>query len=152
MIRTLSINKLKEAVEKDYTVVVVDNELTAENYENLENVVEFKNLAPSKNITNTVETLKRAGMWNKDTFVKYFMDSYLIEIINNPQAKQELNELYKRSMKEKVAIACSCEDANLCHRSILVGLMQAVGVNSVGEDYSPYWLRSRILEQERNKK
>lgn len=104
--------------------------------------VVVKELAPSGDLLRKYIWLREQGMWNDETFRSDYVPKYLEEMLTE-EARLKLNELYSVSKDKVIYIVCFCHDESLCHRSILGGLMQGVGVEvesvSGGKiDYSKY--------------
>lgn len=101
-------------------------------------------LSPSDGLFSTYWTMKKQGAWNHETFMQVYVPQFLEEM-RTDFAKNYLNTLYHSVMDDNknVALVCFCNDEAECHRSILAGLMQGVGVEVVNEcgvpvDYSLY--------------
>ena len=74
---------------------------------------------------------------------------FLSEMRQKP-AKEKLNELYKADRAGKnIALVCFCLDEQLCHRSIVAGLLQGVGCHvnmRSNKDYSHYYNLFRSMD------
>ena len=105
-------------------------------------------LAPSPKLLAKVNELKRNGAWNRAIFDEEFSWDFLQESLGK-EFRDALNRLFVRVVRENqnVALTCFCKEDELCHRSIVMGLLQAIGVPYAGhKNFSPYWLERRILE------
>lgn len=112
-------------------------------------------LAPSyKLLTKYLEWRKR-GEWNLDKFNTEYAPQLIREIKYSAKAKAKLNELYKLSKQGKtIEIICFCEDEDLCHRSIIAGLLQAVGAEVTTEnnkDHSHHMETYKNIGKEKTK-
>ena len=94
-------------------------------------VIHAPELAPSDELFKRYRGLVRAGNWNARTFREIYLPTFLWELRYGKEAKQAtelLNKIYLMAKAGKnVALACSCGDERLCHRSIIAGLMQGCG-------------------------
>ena len=105
-------------------------------------------LAPSPELLSKVMDLKRNWGWNLETFQSEFAWEYLQESFSKSY-RDALNDLYVRVVKkdENVALTCLCSEDETCHRSIVLGLLQAIGVPYAGnKNFSSYWLQRRLIE------
>ena len=103
------------------------------------NVLWVPELSPSWDLFNKYRALVKNGTWNKESFAEVYVPQFLNEIKNSSEARHTLNELYKVSKtREDIVLCCFCGDEELCHRSIVAGLLQGVGVTVKGvkTDYS----------------
>ena len=90
-------------------------------------VTQVAELSPSWELFSEYRKLARAGNWNKETFTKVYVPKFLEEM-KSKSARDRLNQLWKLDKRGyKVFIGCFCDDEELCHRSILAGLLQGVG-------------------------
>ena len=100
-------------------------------------------LAPSAELMQKVEKWKADKEWNAATFGNQFVPLFIRET-TSPNFKKAVREVKRRSREgEKICLACFCKNPDLCHRSIVIGLLQADGDSAepvIGKDYSPYML------------
>lgn len=98
-------------------------------------------LSPTYGLFHEYLNLKNANNWNAQTFAEIYVPRFLKEFKSNPAARSKLNEICIKSQKGKsIALCCFCPSEELCHRSIIAGLLQGVGVNvEIGVDYSKYY-------------
>ena len=109
-------------------------------------------LSPSSELVKKVAEMKKRGEWNKENFQNYFVSDFLEET-ESEEFCNALNNLFIRVKKgENIALTCFCGDAEMCHRSIVIGLLQAVGVKTLGPDYSPYWLIRQVSKHTKEEK
>lgn len=93
-------------------------------------IKQVKELSPSDDLLDGFHRLQYAGNWNAITFKDYYVPRFLTEIATNPEAVAWLNYLYQADRNGKtIGLACFCPDESLCHRSIVAGLLSAVGCN-----------------------
>ena len=58
------------------------------------------------------------------------------------EEKDALNQLYVMSKTQNILLVCFCENEDLCHRSIIAGLLSGAGAEvqtSSGHNYDKYW-------------
>ena len=73
-------------------------------------------------------SLAAAGEWNEASFQNIYVPRFLEEM-HDPRAQEKLDELARLSEAGKnVALICFCAQENLCHRSVVAGLLQGRGV------------------------
>ena len=99
-------------------------------------------LSPSQKLWGKFNKLKLDGRWNEETFRSEYLPVFLKEM-RSEAAREKLNELYKKDKAGRsIALVCFCKEENLCHRSIIAGILQGVGCNvhtATGNDYSKYY-------------
>lgn len=100
-------------------------------------------LSPEKSIFWHYLDSKKAGNWNANTFATDYVPAFISQLRNDPEAINMLNTLYQLDKAGKnICLVCFCTDETMCHRSIIAGLLQAVGCNIVtetGNDYRKYY-------------
>ena len=97
-------------------------------------------LSPSWALFKKYLRLKDAGKWNVDTFKSVYVTTFLKEMAGT-EAQKKLSELIELDKHgKKICLACFCHDEALCHRSIIAGILQSMGiqVQGVKGDYSEY--------------
>lgn len=104
-------------------------------------ILQLKDLSPSYELLQKYLKLKSENNWNLEKFDKIYVPQFLYEIKTNTNAKKLLNEIYMKQKTKNIVLTCFCTDENLCHRSIIAGLYQAIGVKVYGvdNDYSKYY-------------
>lgn len=105
--------------------------LNKRNYELLmrPNVKVIDDLSPSKELFTFYLSNKQRGTWDMDTFLKRYVPRFLKEI-NCEDGRDRLNELWQLDRAGKtILIICTCQEENMCHRSILAGVLASVGCN-----------------------
>ena len=114
---------------------------------NLKHVPE---LSPSCNLFKKYLQLQDSGWWNTETFRNIYVPTFLREM-QTVTARKKLNELVWQDRQEKrICLVCFCPDEALCHRSIIAGILQHVGVKvqGVNGDYSQYGRRyEKLMER-----
>lgn len=99
-------------------------------------------LSPSWGLFSTYRKLVSENNWNEQSFKNIYLPQFLKEM-HSKEATQKLNELYQLDKQGKsIALICFCKEEQLCHRSIVAGLLQGVKANVVvpsGKNYSQYY-------------
>ena len=96
-------------------------------------------LAPSWDLFMESRSMMEKGEWNKDTFQTFYVPRFLQR---EPLGKESLNFIQRLSKSQNIALVCFCTNEETCHRSIIAGLLQGMGVNVTlisGKDYSKYY-------------
>ena len=145
MIKGITIREISSYVEQGYQVWIISKNIDQiKGLIDDDTVIWEPNLAPSQSLLNDVQFYKSNYSWNKEIFISYFVPMFLRE--SNTQAfKDTLNKLYIESRNKKIALACYCGDETMCHRSVIMGLLKAVGAETE-KDYSPYFLIYRMIQ------
>ena len=101
-------------------------------------------LAPSQALLAVVNEWKQQGVWDEKKFKEDYASMFAKESAKI-SFRKALNELYRRSAEgENIALTCFCPEETMCHKSFVLGLLQAVGCETMGRNYSPYWLLHRM--------
>ena len=98
-------------------------------------------LSPSTDLFYMYRDMVDKKTWEQATFKRDYVPNFLKQM-HGPEEVAKLNELYNLSKTKKIALACFCSDEDMCHRSIIAGLLSGAGANvqtSSGNDYSKYW-------------
>lgn len=100
-------------------------------------------LSPSWSLFTQYMRLREEGKWNEETFQKTYVPQFLKEMRGEKQQKL-MNELF--ATKKRICLVCFCAEEELCHRSIIGGMLQGAGLEVRGliKDYSHYydWYRN----------
>lgn len=106
----------------------------------VKNAIQKSILSPSKQLFYDYLSWAKAGEWNDETFASKYVPRFINELKNNRQAKEELDELCRRSKNENIALYCFCPNESLCHRSIVAGILLGKGADiSCSEEYRKYY-------------
>lgn len=100
------------------------------------------NLSPSWDLFNEFRRLKANNLWNKDSFNEIYVPRFLKEISSYSGVWAMQHLLQEESSGKSIALVCTCKDEELCHRSIVAGLLQGMGYDvrlNSGKDYSKYY-------------
>lgn len=103
-------------------------------------LLQVANLAPSPELYTWY--LQNKNAWSKQLFNEVYVPKFLHDLRNNNTARQTLNYICGHIGTTDFVLSCYCKDEHLCHRSIIAGLLQGVGVaviTDTGEDYSRYY-------------
>ncbi len=78
--------------------------------------------------------------WGQDRFQKSYVPRFIIEMLLDKAAKDKLNELYfKDKAGKSILLVCFCNDEDICHRSVVGGILQGVGCKVISTTY-PYFM------------
>lgn len=107
-------------------------------------------LSPQLDLFFEYRRLAVAGQWNRESFQNIYVPKFLEGMVNSTEgAADKLNELWQKDKAGlRICLACFCTDEDMCHRSILAGLLQGAGcsvVTETGKDYSGYYAAYRTL-------
>lgn len=105
-------------------------------------------LSPSEELFHWYWGLARKGRWTDDLFRNEYIPRFLREM-HSKDAVAALNDIWLRSKKgEHIVLACYCLREQMCHRSIVAGLLSGAGADvrtETGLDYSGYYTDWREL-------
>lgn len=97
-------------------------------------------LSPSWDLFKYFIQLRNNNSWDVSTFQNNYVPLFLNEMCGQAQ-QRKLHELcFLDSIGKSIALVCFCQDEELCHRSIIAGILQSKGVlvNGVKKDYRFY--------------
>lgn len=113
-------------------------------------ITQMADLSPQPELFRTYRRLAETNQWNHDTFQNTYVPQFLHDLRHNQNAIDKLNQLCKDDKAGKhICLLCFCTDETMCHRSIIAGLLQAVGCDvrlKSGADYRRYyeqWLNTK---------
>lgn len=107
---------------------------------NPERMKQVPELSPSWDLFKQYMKLRDTGQWNATTFKSIYVPTFLKEMLNI-EARKKLSELVELDKQGKrICLVCFCGDETLCHRSIVAGILQYMGIQiqGVSGDYSQY--------------
>lgn len=107
------------------------------------NIVHIPELAPSGALFKWYRGLVHLGEWDKKHFDEYYVPEFLKDMQNNIDAQKLLKKLVDLSFEKEVVLACFCpeEKEQICHRSIVAGILLNMGANvSCDQEYGRYHL------------
>lgn len=107
-------------------------------------IKQVTSLSPSLDLFFKYRSLAKNNNWNKKTFQEIYVPQFISELKTGPEKGYELlNQLYFADKAgKKICLICFCGDEELCHRSIIAGLLQGVGCDVKTEkntNYSKYF-------------
>lgn len=117
-------------------------------------VEQWQELSPSVGLLAEFNGWRKDARWaqaqyRQMKFQSEYVPRFLQELRNNPAAHDKLVEIWNMDHDGKrVFLACFCSDEELCHRSIVAGLLSGIGVRVVtrtGRDYLEYYKAFRRL-------
>lgn len=111
-------------------------------------IIQVADLSPSTELFISYLSAKNAGKFDQQWFQNHYVPTFLQQMKECKNSRDLLNNLYKADRAGKrIALLCFCQDEELCHRSILAGLLQGVNcdVHGVHHDYSRYYDQYRAL-------
>lgn len=123
------------------------------------NVKVIDELSPSRELFQFYMSCKNKGTWNGNTFIHKYVPRFIHEIYSEQDSKDRLNELWSLDKQGKtILLVCSCQEENMCHRSIIAGLLHGVGCNVISafgnsiSQYDIYYKMYLAKEKEREMK
>lgn len=106
-------------------------------------VTQVSELSPSLDLFWKYRKLENSGNWNKKTFDEIYVPQFISELKTSRAAIDKLRYLRDSDkVGKKICLLCFCADETLCHRSIVAGLLQAVGSDVVldtANNYAGYY-------------
>ena len=77
------------------------------------------------------------------------VEEEFLKDLKRPEAQEALNILLERSKTSDIMLACYCGNETICHRSIILGILQGMGAMSYNAaDYSKYYGMYKALHNE----
>ena len=110
----------------------------------IRDVEQLPELSPSQDLFYKYLDVKKQGLWGAETFDRIYLPQFLREMCARP-ACDRLNELWRADKAgQDIALLCFCTEEELCHRSIVAGLLYGVGcqvrtLNGNGSEYARYY-------------
>lgn len=96
----------------------------------IKNASQLAVLSPNTNTFWEFLRLQKTGQWNKETFDNWYTPAFLVQIQNDEAAKEMLRDLIHMDKQGKdIVLACFCSNSNMCHRSIIAGILAENGAN-----------------------
>ncbi|AXF52288.1 MAG: hypothetical protein [Caudoviricetes sp.] len=81
-------------------------------------------LSPSYNLFYKYLNWKKNNLWNQKIFQDKYVPQFLSEIKSSQESRQYLNALCNKGIDKSILLLCYCQEEFLCHRSIILGLIQ----------------------------
>ena len=85
-------------------------------------VFHIPQLSPSPELFKSYLSWKNQGLWDKDTFEKYYKPRFLQEM-QEVEAQTYLNLLIEKAKTKNILLVCYCQDKSICHRSLIYSLI-----------------------------
>lgn len=96
-------------------------------------------LSPSPELYHKFLEWKKNGQWNKETFLKEYVPEFL-EDLHSSESMAALRKIVDESQTKNIMLACYCSDEEMCHRSIVLGVLQGMGAKvAIDKDYLQYY-------------
>lgn len=100
-------------------------------------------LAPTWDLFNKFQELKKTGQWSKETFDNVYVPQFMRDI-QSKKSRDWLNKLYYWDITQEkgVQICCTCLLESMCHRVLVGGILEGVGCRvmyDVGDSYIKYY-------------
>lgn len=109
--------------------------------------IQLSILSPSTELFYRYRQLKAQNNWNERTFQEEYVPAFLKQMCGKEE-RNALNTIYKESKTKNIIAACFCDEEYLCHRSVVIGLLQGAGANiktQENKDYSHYYRAYKAL-------
>ena len=90
-------------------------------------VMHVPELAPDNTLFSWYRNRKRRNEWNIESFQQYYVPWLLKSFSENSESKQLLEQLVAESSRKDIYICCFCTEEEICHRSILCGVLYNKG-------------------------
>lgn len=145
----------KKKIKSSFGMTIA-TEINKKNYQLLmqPNVHIVDDLAPSRELYTFYLSCKDRGTWGHETFYMDYVPKFIHEMSYQEDSRDKLNELYRLDKQGKtVLLVCACQEENVCHRSILAGLLHGAGCNvisSFGTDISKYDVYYEMYKNKRD--
>lgn len=140
-----NMGEISEKYDKVYLIVRSIQEKSRNVLLGYDNVFQRQELSPSWDLFRHYIGLSKSNQWNKEAFMNEYVPVFLREMINQ---RESLVNLYNEAREKNIAIACFCQNEDMCHRSIVMGLIQGaakakhdMSVADMTTDYSEYFLK-----------
>ena len=100
-------------------------------------------LSPSTNLFFKYRNLASADNWNEESFNSIYVPQFISELRANDAAREAFDYLFNQDkLGKNICLVCFCPNEQLCHRSIIAGILQGSGANVITDtdnDYSKYF-------------
>lgn len=119
-------------------------------------VYHIPQLSPSPELFHAYLNWKQNGQWNEDTFQEKYVPQFIAEMHGEEQ-RNYLNILFQRAQEKCILLLCFCTEEDMCHRSIILGIMQGIyaekglnvrceGEDFTMDDYSDYYAMYKKMD------
>lgn len=115
------------------------------------NIKQLTALAPSTELYIKCRILMKKNEWNKDIFESMYVPTFISELKRNKEGGLDALRILYRADKEgyNTEVVCFCVDEDMCHRSIIAGILQGYGITvklRQNKDYTKYFEMFKNLE------
>ena len=143
------IDNIGDVNVSDYDTVLAIVRKLKDNPKNLQQV---QDLSPTIELLNRYIALKENNNWNICAFNKVYVSVFLEQVSQSQNARKWLNDIYQMdALGQKVCLVCHCKKEELCHRSIIAGILKGLGANVISKnDYSRYYKMYKKLREINN--
>lgn len=121
----ITIGSFKDISDEYDEIWIIVRSLKSTPYVPNTQVFHIPALSPSPDLFNKYLTWRDNGEWNEDTFQNKYVPQFLYEM-HNDEAQQALNTLIEHGKTHKILLVCYCKDESMCHRSIVMGIIQGI--------------------------
>lgn len=134
-----------------------NTEINQKNYALLmqPNVKIIDELSPSRDLYTWYMLKRDRKEWDYQCFNDYYVPRFLKEMSSQQDSKDRLNQLWELDRQGKtILLICACQEENMCHRSIIAGILHGVGCNVMSafgnsiSNYDIYYKWYRDIEKE----
>ena len=109
----------------------------------VDGVINMPDLSPSSTLFDKYLRWVREGNWNRQTFLSQYLPEFMRDTLCAAAGREALVRiLHMDQIGLRVALGCSCSDEELCHRSIVAGVLFGHGcslITQAGRSYSYYY-------------
>lgn len=127
MIITGSFRDMKPGYDEIWVIVRSLKKLPAVKGAN--KIIHVPELSPSPALYGKFLKWKEMGEWNEQKFQEEYVPEFIKEM-QMETAKQKLRDLYKLGKTKNILLVCYCPVFSLCHRNIVLGILQGMNEES----------------------
>lgn len=116
-------------------------------------------LSPSRDLYTWYMSQRDRKQWTKEQFDNIYVPRFIKEMSTQQDSKDKLNELWQADRQNKIILlVCACQDEDMCHRSIIAGILHGTGINVMSafgnsiSQYDKYYSMYREYEGKYNNK
>lgn len=97
-------------------------------------------LSPSPELFQKYREAYHAGEFGEKFFKEVYVPQFLEELLADKNELAILDKLCRESENKNIALCCYCEDEDLCHRSIIAGILLGLGAKvNTNDKYIDYF-------------
>lgn len=120
MIKVGNITEMSEDYRKNIMIVRTVESMP-------EYAIQMTELSPSTELFKKYRQVYHSGEFNKKWFDEVYVPQFIRELCENPKAVSRLRDLCVDSKVYSVFLCCYCENEEICHRSIIAGILLGMG-------------------------